>query len=232
MFNAEKLLGGLLRQGLKGNAPAGDLFSAGGLFSSKAALGLGLLGLAWEAAEHVLGQTQGEPGESLQSRGSVQSRPPVPPAPSAQGLPPAPPPPPLSPARPSAPPVSPSALSPDAPAAPDPAAVVCLQAMIAAAWADGSLDGQERTSIFQGLDSLQLTPEETAFLHRELAAPKSAAEIAALASQLPTSEAAQAVYAAACMAIVADTAAEHAFLDELAARLHLDPSIARSLKRQ
>ncbi|MCA1946349.1 MAG: tellurite resistance TerB family protein, partial [Desulfovibrio sp.] len=113
-------------------------------------------------------------------------------------------------------------------APPDTTAVACMRAMIAAAWADGSLDGQERAAIFNGLDSYQLTPEETAFLHRELADPKSIAEIVA---SVTTPEQATAVYTAACMAIVADTAAEHAFLDELAARLRIDPNTAHALRR-
>ncbi|WP_051286189.1 DUF533 domain-containing protein [Megalodesulfovibrio gigas] len=198
VFNAEKLLGGMLRQGFKGTPPAGELFSSGGVFGTKAATGLALLGLAWEAAEHYLGEPRAR---------EASSRPMPPPPPQTSRA--VPPPPPAAPA-------------------PDSTAVACMRAMIAAAWADGSLDGQERAAIFNGLDALHLTPEETAFLHRELADPRGIEEIAAMAA---TPEQATAIYTAACVAIVADTAAEHAFLDALAVRLGLDPNAARALKR-
>jgi uncharacterized membrane protein YebE (DUF533 family) len=193
MFNAEKLLGGLLlggarrRTGLKSLIPSGS--------------GMVLLGVAMEAFEHFMKNTS---------------------APSA-GLPPPPPPasfPPSAPPRGVASSPKVNYISPAHPASPTgQRALLLIRAMIAAANADGTISQAERDRILDRMRRLDLTPEEQSFLDNELRAP---ASIDNIAGQVHTPEAARQVYAASLMAIELDTDAERAYMKTLAGRLGLD----------
>jgi len=91
--------------------------------------------------------------------------------------------------------------------------------MIAAAKADGKIDADEKARIFERLNSLNLDSDSKAFVFDELSAPL---DINAVVAGADTPEHAAEIYAASLVAIEADTAAERAYLQMLAARLELD----------
>lgn len=97
-----------------------------------------------------------------------------------------------------------------------------IRAMIAAAAADGRIDDAEKARITGGLGQVGLESEATAFLQAEMSNPTTADDLAAAVG---SQEEAVQVYTAARIAIDADTAAESAFLAELAGALQLDPAL-------
>jgi uncharacterized membrane protein YebE (DUF533 family) len=107
--------------------------------------------------------------------------------------------------------------------------VLLLQAMIAAAHADGRLDGPERRTIFTQLRSLGLSAAERADLAALLEKP---VDLNTLVSAARTPEIAAEVYTASLLAIDVDTPAERAYLSLLAARLGLPPELVESLHRE
>lgn len=220
MFDSKKLLGGLLGEALgKGNVGSG--------FGSKAAIGMGVLGMVWAAAEHY--KEHGTLGENSSRSGSTQ-----PPAAPHAGRPAAPPPPPPGGQAAAPPPPPPGvgsgiAVPPpqvDAPAGEE-TAVLLIRAMIAAAHADGVLDADERQQIMGRLQALNLSQEEQAFLQRELEAPRSVQEIAAASSPATARE----VYAASLVAVVVDTPEEEAYMQQLQQLLGLDQDAVQEVKR-
>lgn len=227
MFNAEKLLGGMLGgamgKGLSGNIGKGfgaDLARSLGKGSTggagKAAIGMGVLGVALAAAEHFLQESHGTQSADA-TRGAV---PPPPAPPAAPGnMADTPPPPPaagaaFTPAP--GPPPSPSAQ--DFPASQQKKAVLLIRAMIAAAYADGTLDPEERSRIMAHLDTFSLDDEERTFMESELKAPESIESIAEKAISLQLS---QQVFAASLLAVEVDTPQEQAYLERLKTLLHL-----------
>jgi len=219
MFNPERLLGGLLRESSGSSRGWG----------TKSAVGLGLLGVAMEAAEHFMNKSQNSPanGAPPPPPGSPATVPPPPPTGGRASAPPAPPPGQASATTPSAPapPTPPTA----APADPEPQAreaVLLIRAMIAAANADGRIDADERQSILEKLEKLQLSTEERAFIEAELLAP---ASLATIAGQVKTAQTASQVYAVSLMAITVDTDAERAYLQTLAQELGLAPGVVAKI---
>lgn len=210
MFNPEKILGGLIKGGLSGGRGMG----------AKAALGLGMLGIAMEAIEHFSNQTQ--PGNS-----PTQSAPPPPPgAPAAApGKPLTPPP--LG-AVPPLPPSPPGAVPPPAPvvAAPSGEAVLLIRGMIAAAYADGRLDDDERRQIMERLGGIGLDEEERRFLEEQLAIPPNLDD---LISRVNTPALARQMYTVSLLAITVDTPAERDYLKDLARRLYLSDAMVASV---
>jgi uncharacterized membrane protein YebE (DUF533 family) len=196
------LLGGTLSRALGGR---GSSIFRGGSLTSRANLGVGLLGLAMAAFEHY----------------QQQSRHPA--APPAGGTPP---PPPAN--DPAATPQTGMPPPPPPPASPDRQAdaIVLIRAMIAAAQSDGRIDDDERSRIMRAATGL--SQEERAFLDRELASPHSIEQLAAASRP----EIATEIYAAASHAIVADGDAERAWLYRLADALHLDAATRQTLDRQ
>ncbi|MBI5062475.1 MAG: DUF533 domain-containing protein [Desulfatitalea sp.] len=210
MFNPEKMLGGLLRGGMRrGGSGLGSLVKGGAA--------LGLLGVAMEAVEHYMNKPSGAAGPGMP--------PPMPP--SAGPIPP-----PL-PGRPmAAPPPPPGGLAaqaPISPSAPANNAVLLIQAMIAAANADGAIDADERGAILDRLKSVQLSQEEHQFIMHELLDPKPMHTIAAAAT---TPALARQVYLASILAITVDTDEEIDYLRNLAERLRLDRETLATLHRQ
>ena len=212
MFNPEKLLGGLIRSTTRGS-------SAGSLLKGGAALGL--LGVAIEAAEHYLGNQQ----QTTLPGSRPRSAPPVHPPPataapaSSPGASPGPPPPPGS--RPQVPPPEP----PDRETAAN-KAVLLIRAMIAAANADGVIDQAERDRILKKLQSVDLSPEEQAFIVKELLSPSSLEDIT---RQVDHRQLAMQVYSVSLMAIRVDTDAEHHYMRTLARQLDLDDKTIRAI---
>ena len=183
-MNPEMLLGGLLR-GALGRGLGRD---------AKVALGMGAVGIAIAAFDHMM--------EQRQARGVVT--PPPGPMPSGAG-PGTPPPPPASPA----PPVTVDATTETA---------LLVRAMIAAAHADGALDAAERTAILERLDRAGVGNEERAFLATLMDAP---VPVDAVVAEVASDRLAEQVYAVSLLAIKVDTPAESAYLAGLARRLAL-----------
>lgn len=101
-----------------------------------------------------------------------------------------------------------------------------VTAMIAAAKADGTIDAAEQSQIFERMGTLELDAEDKAYLMDQLRAPL---DIDGLARAARTPEVAAEVYAASLVAIDPDHPAEKAYLQMLAARLNLDPSLVAEL---
>lgn len=118
-------------------------------------------------------------------------------------------------------------LSGPVPSARDSEAMLLLRAMIASAMADGRLDETERARLVEQVEASGLSSEERRYLESLVACPDTPTQLAAAARG--PEEAAQ-VYLAAYVAIDADTPAEIAWLDDLASKLGLDPSLRRNIE--
>jgi uncharacterized membrane protein YebE (DUF533 family) len=219
MFNPEKLLGGLLQSGMR--RKRGGL---GSLVSSGAALGL--VGVAWEAVEHLMNKSQGATAPSVpppmappSGMGSAPGTRPAPPEPPGGGLAP-PPPPPLG--------VKPIPAAQSAKQRPDDA-VLLIRAMIAAANADGTIDAKERAAILDKIKSVTLSDEEHQFIVHELLEPQS---LQSIVRAVTSPELARQVYLVSVLAIEVDTDEEMDYLQNLAQALQLDPPTIRSLNEQ
>ena len=103
-----------------------------------------------------------------------------------------------------------------------------VRAMISAAKADGQIDAEEKTRIFQRLEAMPLSAEEKAFVFDELSSPL---DIDAVASRADTPEHASEIYAASLVAMKPDTPAERAYLDALAYKLKLDPALVTEIHK-
>lgn len=101
-----------------------------------------------------------------------------------------------------------------------------LQAMVAAAKADGHITAQERARIADQLPRLGLGAEAQALLAEEIDAPLDVSRLAALAST--EAEAAE-IYAASLLVVDPEAPAEKGYLAMLAARLNLDPGLVAHL---
>ena len=101
-----------------------------------------------------------------------------------------------------------------------------LQAMIAAAKADGHVTPEERARIDGQLGNLGLGEEAMALIEAELDAPLDVARIAALASS--EAEATQ-IYAASLLAVDVDNETETAYLAALAQALKLEQGLVDRL---
>lgn len=215
MFNAERLLGQLMGQALGGQLGGhkrkrGQASGLGGMMGglstgTKAQLGLGLLGVAMAAFEHY----QNKPGAAPQPMaGPGAAMPPPPPAAAA-----VPPPPPM--------PAAQVAVRTEQ-------AMHLLRAMITAAHADGLMDPQEREAILGRAREAGLDAEEIEALDAEIRAPFTLEQLVVRTPAQLRPE----TYAAALIAITADTAEERAFLDRLASQLQLDDGARRDIHAQ
>lgn len=107
--------------------------------------------------------------------------------------------------------------------------LLLVRTMIAAAKADGKLDGRETDAIFAEVAKLDLDASDKAALLGELAKPTSIEEIVAEAN---TTERATEVYVAALLAIDVDTAEERRWLERLREQLGLAESLAEEIQRR
>lgn len=203
MFDPQRLLGQLLGDALGGDFGRRKTKRSGMSFGTKAQLGIGALGIAMAAYEHYTRQReQNAPPSSVV--------PPAPPMPSTGVRPamdraPMPPPPPRS-------TFDPAKLTQE-----QSDAVLLVRTMIAAAAADGVIDGDERQRILSRTASAGVDRDTVAFLEAELAAPQSADRIGAMTRPGLAREA----YAAAALAIALDTESERRFLQTLGSALGL-----------
>ena len=198
MFFPERILGGLIRRGIRNELGS----------PTTMALGMGALGVAIAAYDHFMSQ------QAAPATGPAIA---IPPSSSGASTPAVPPPPPGSP-----------------PPPPDAAdhrreAILLIQAMIAAAHADGTMDPEERSRILQQLESLALSVEERSFVMEALLNPVG---LEAIAKQVDSPELARQVYTVSCLAIRIDTDQEHAYLQELAQRLSISKSDRENIRRE
>lgn len=218
MFDPEKLLGSMVGDVL-GGAFGGkrhkkkSAFRTGNI-AGKAALGLGALGVAIAAYEHMKqkGATQSAPAgyvpSATHSPLTAPSRVSVLPTmgpPSAPVMMPPPPPP---------------AFSFDRLTDREAEAVLLVQAMIAAAQADGNIDADERERILARASEAGLDASTRVFLESQLQSPATIDELAARTRPDQVDE----VYAAALLTIHIDVEAERRFLSAFAMKLGLDES--------
>jgi len=213
MFDAERVLGSLLSNvtGSKGNILGGIL---GGKNANKAAIGMGVVGLAIAAYEHY-SNSQGQP-----SRQST-------PAPSNAQVSSAPPPPPVSSSTSAAPPPPPPPSGSHAPA--QQSSLLLIQAMIAAANADGFIDDEEKNNILENLKRAGSDAEGINYFQQLLINPPG---LEAIVSQVQNNEIAQQVYMVSLLTIRVDTADEQRYLDDLAMKLGLNIDQVQQLEQQ
>lgn len=104
--------------------------------------------------------------------------------------------------------------------------LLIVRAMIAAASADGHIDGREKDRIFARVDDLDLSAAEKGLLFDELSAPASLIDIAEEARAL---NAAAEVYTASLLAIDAGCARGRVYLQDLSEILVLPPILVRRI---
>ena len=234
-MNAEKMLSGLIGSffGSAASSKAkGKRMSTGGktvmdqiskgLKSPQGVLAaVGLAFGAYEAYKNTQGGNQ---------QAAAAAPPPVPGAPPPPSAAVAPPP------VPGAPP-APSAAPPPIPGAPplptagseaaSKTAVKLIQSMIAAAYADGELDAQEREQIVTKMQKSGLAEDEEKFLMAEIENPKTIVEFTTGLTDPATK---RMMFGLSVATIVEDTEAETNYLKELAAALGLNEQEVTALK--
>ncbi len=213
MFNPEKLLGGLL----KGAMGKGGV----GLGGAKGAVGLGILGVAMEAAEHFMNRPDKTYGVGSPP-GPPSGMPPPPPGRGTRSSPP-----PAPGATSAGPPSPPPRSEPQTGARKSSDALLLIRAMIAAANADGMIDGEERRRIMERLEVLGLDDEEKAFIVQELLCP---ADLEGIVAAVKSPLLAEQVYAVSVAAIRVDTEAERSYMDRLAQRLGMSEAAVAKVR--
>lgn len=223
MFDAQKLLGQVLREAAGGGLGGGKRRkrrsgSLTGLPSGlEAKVGVGLLGLAIAAYEHF----KQAPPAAVQTG----ANPPPAPAPLASGLSasgaPAMPPPP--------PPGRPDLAAPQIAGQGDQLrSLHLLRAMVTAANADGHVDATERALLMQHAREAGFAGEDLDALDREIRNPLSLQQLIAQTPSGLNEE----VYVAALIAIDADNPNEDQFLEALCTGLKLDADAQARVRRQ
>ncbi len=192
MFDAQSLLGGLLKEVTGGSGK-----------SSAASLGMGLLGVAIAAYEHI---SQEQQTAAPQPKGPA----PVPPAPPGGG------------GRP--PPPALAETGGD-----DETALLLIDAMLAAANADGHIDAEEKARIMAQLERVGSDQDGFDYLQQRMDNPPSPEQICGRVTDM---DLARQVYIVSLLAITVDTDAEAAYLRDLATRLGLDDPTRQSLDQQ
>ncbi len=175
--------------------------------AGKVALGMGALGVALAAFEHFTQNREGAAGAAT--------------PPSAPGALPPPPPPAGAVAPPPPPPARPAMAHEEA--------LLLVRAMIAAAYADGQFDADERRHVLERLAQAGLGAEERAALAEELLVPP---DLDTLLARVNRPDLAEAFYAASRFAIAVDTEVERAYMATLAQRLGLAPETVARLEAQ
>ena len=219
MFDAERLLGGLIGSGISRKSPKTLKRMARGMTrGSGSVLGMGALGVAIAAFDHFTQKGQSAPAMPQ------SPAPPPPPTPTTGAVPPPPttgPPPPPMPAASGGPEAQGGESSGER------EALLLIQGMIAAANADGHIDDREGDAILGKLYEAGFGEEERRFILQELADPKI---IDSLLPQLDTPQLRRQFYAVSCLAIEIDTQAERDYLANLSARLGLDAEVCREIE--
>lgn len=208
MFNAERLLGQLMGQAMGGQLEGRKKKRRSGFgmpSGGQMAVGLGVLGVAMAAYEHYSQKNAAPAPQPLAGAGMGAAVPPPPP-----------------PGRPVPPPAPPAAADT---ALRTEQAMHLLRSMITAAHADGLMDAEERESILGRAREAGLDAEELQMLDAEMRAPFTLDQLVVRTPVALRQE----TYAAALVAITADTDEERAFLDRLGGALELDQDTRRGL---
>ena len=108
-------------------------------------------------------------------------------------------------------------------------AFLLVQAMIAAACADGHLDSAERQRILSQVDNFDLAPDEKAMVFEALESPLS---LSALCERVDSPEVAAEVYLSSLVAIERHRTEARLYLDALAFRLGLPEGLVAQLHEQ
>ncbi len=196
MFNAQSLLGSLLKEVTGGRG-----------LGSKASLGMGAIGIAIAAYDHF---TQ-EGGAAQGSSATTGSKPPPPPT-SRSGPPPVP----GSSGKPPPPPAMMEANNVEA--------LLLIDAMVAAANADGHIDEEEANKILTKIQAVGCDQEGIDYLRRKMDTPPSLQQIC---SGSIDQERAKQIYLVSLLTISVDTEQEVQYLQNLAFGLNLDdPTVA------
>ena len=218
MFNAEQLLGKIVRETLSNTGGGSGLLDSLG---SGAGL-MTVIGLGVGAYEILSEQKKQAP------KGGAT--PPPPPIPGQASAPP-PPPPPTTGKAPALPAMQ-AGQPPENQSSellPEELAKRMIQAMIGAAHADGTLDGEEEQAILDKLRGAELSSEEKMFLLDELRHPRTIDE---LTRGITDPAAAKTMYLLAAGAITVDTEAERQWLDDLGNSLGLSVAVRAFLEEQ
>jgi uncharacterized membrane protein YebE (DUF533 family) len=107
--------------------------------------------------------------------------------------------------------------------------LLLMRAMIAAAYADGHIDEQERQRIFNRVETMTLSVNEKAMLFDELRKPLSLTELVAA---VPNAQTGIEVYAASASAIDLSQPASVNYLQQLANQLCLPRALVDSIHQQ
>ncbi len=215
MFNAEQLLGKIVRETL-GNTGGGsglmDSLGSGAGLMTVIGLGVGAYEILSEQKK------QAADGSANPSPPPIPGSTPIPPPlPGAGQVP--------------SPPTGQTVRSAgeNAELTPDELAKRMIQAMIAAAHADGTLDETEEKAILDKLRGAELSGEEKMFLLDELHHPKTIVE---LTCGITDPASAKTMYLLAAGAINVDTDAERQWLDALGNALGLSAGVREFLEEQ
>lgn len=210
MIDPERILGQLLTGSLARQTGRGS-----GRATNGPGVGMGLLGVAIAAYEHFSEQ-QGQASNSASSPPSLQ------------------------PVNESSPPPPPGAVPLTAGSIPPPApdgeqdlnrkpATWLIRAMVAAAFADGVIDEQERSGIVRRVEQSGMGGDAVRFIEAELAGPRNLDEIATAASIFGMRKE---FYAASISAIAVDSDAEKHYLTQLQHKLALSEAEVRAIQQQ
>lgn len=107
--------------------------------------------------------------------------------------------------------------------------MLLMQAMIAAAYADGHIDNDEQARIFNQVEQMELSTAEKASLFDELRRPKSMEQIVA---RVPDAETGVEVYAASLLAIDERMSVSEQYLDNLAKHLCIPRELKAAIHQQ
>ena len=107
--------------------------------------------------------------------------------------------------------------------------MLLVQAMIAAACADGHMDMQERERILHRVDSLTLAPDEKALVFDALQAPLSLSQ---RCQRVDSPELAAEVYLSSVLAVDNSRSEARLYLDALAFRLGLPQGLVERLHEE
>ncbi len=217
MFNAEQLLGKIVRETLSntggGSGLLDSLGSGAGLMT---VIGLGV------GAYEILSEQKNQAPKG-------GATPPPPPIPGKTSTPPPPPPPTTGKAP--VPPAMQAGQSENQSSelSSEELSKRMIQAMIGAAHADGTLDEEEEQAILDKLRGAELSSEEKMFLLDELRHPRTIDE---LTRGITDPAAAKTMYLLAAGAITVDTEAERQWLDDLGTSLGLSVAVRAFLEEQ
>jgi len=209
MFNAEKLLGQLLGDALSGSFGSSkrqrQRSGLSGLLGGTSSLTKAKIGVGLLGLAYAAYEHYKEPSSSTSP--SASSTPPAPPSSLIQ----------------QGPPPPPAATNSN-----NENALHLIRAMIAAADADGLIDVAEREAILSRANTAGLDAHSQRALDMEISAPLNLKQLVARTPEHLRDE----TYAAALIAINADTRAEHEFLDQLSSALKLDQQQRQEIHQQ